>query len=158
MVRANGATFAFDLTHAAKHLGPVDFVNQTEPTLLHPLFEGLQHPIRPYRAFHPLPSGTDFSGLLVPSDTAAGWLSHAMAFTDPPSCLPWLHGHCPLPATMQALTPARPVLRLALQNERRPYNGQASLLHMTRASLRSATNHLTRPITLFCCPPSVMGS
>jgi hypothetical protein len=56
------------------------------------------------------------------------------------------------PATMPALTPARPVLRLALQNERRPYNGQASLLHMTRASLRSATNHLTRPIIAFLLP------
>jgi hypothetical protein len=46
---------------------------------------------------------------------------------------------------MDALTPARPVLRLTVQNERRPYNGQVSLVHMTRASLHSVTKHLTCP-------------
>jgi len=59
---------------------------------------------------------------------------------------------------MNALTPARPVLRLPLQNERRPYNGQVSLVHMTQPSPHSATKHLTRPILAFRCPPSVIGS
>jgi hypothetical protein len=127
---------------------------QTEPNpSFHPLFEGLQHPIRPYRAFHPLPSGSSFSGLLSPRRHCrrlafARYGLHRSTFLPPlaPRALPRF---C---ATMEALTPARPVLRLLLQIERRPLNGQASLLHLTRASLRSATNHLTRPITAFLLP------
>jgi hypothetical protein len=49
-------------------------------------------------------------------------------------------------ATMEALTAARPVLRLALQNERRPLNGQLSLVHMAQSSTHSVTKHLTPPI------------
>jgi hypothetical protein len=118
-----------------------------------PKLLSLQHTLRPYRAFHPLPSGLGFSGLLSPCRhfrrvAFARYGLHLSTFLPAlaPRALPRF------PATMQALTPARPVLRLLLQNERRPLNGQVSLLHMTRASLRSATNHLTRPITAFLLP------
>ena len=55
-------------------------------------------------------------------------------------------------ATMDALTPARPVLRLLKQNERRPFNGQVSLVHKARPSMHSVTIHLTRPIIAFMLP------
>jgi hypothetical protein len=82
-----------------------------------------------------------------------------MAFTYPPSCVPSLHRHYPpLPRYYGRSDSCPPVLRLPMQNERRPYNGQVSLVHMTRPSLHSVTKHLTRPIIAFRCPPSVMGS
>jgi len=149
MVRSHRTTFAFDLGPCLqKHLGPVYFVNQAEPNAsFHPFLKGLQHPIRPYRAFHPFPSGAGLSSLLSPCRHFR-WFAftryglHQSTFLPPlaPRALPRF------PATMEALTAARPVLRLALQNERRPLNGQLSLVHMAQASLRSATNHLTRPI------------
>ena len=56
-------------------------------------------------------------------------------------------------ATMDALTPVRPVLRLLIrQNERRPFNGQVSLVHTARPSMHSVTKHLTRPIIAFPLP------
>ena len=55
-------------------------------------------------------------------------------------------------ATMEALTPARPVLRLLLQNERRPFTGQVSLVHMAQASTHSVTKHLTPPSTASLLP------
>jgi hypothetical protein len=126
---------------------PAYLVSQAEPnTSFHPLCECLQHTIRPYRAFHPVPSGTGFSGLLSPC-------GHSRRFA---FALYGLHRSTFLPAlapralprffaTMQALTPAYPVLRLALQNERRPLNRQVSLVHTARASTHSATKHLTPP-------------
>jgi len=53
---------------------------------------------------------------------------------------------------MDALTPARLVLRLPLQNERQPSNRQVSLLHMTLPSMHSVTTHLARPIIAFMLP------
>jgi len=53
---------------------------------------------------------------------------------------------------MEALTPARPVLRLLMQIERRPSNGQVSLVHMARPLTHSVTKHLTRPIIAFLLP------
>jgi len=47
--------------------------------------------------------------------------------------------------TMDALTPARPVLN-------RPLTGQVSLVHMARTSLHSVTKHLTHPVTAFTLP------
>ena len=128
--------------------------NQAEPNpSFHPLLEGLQHPIRPYRAFHPLPSGSSFSGLLSPCRHCrrfafARYALHRSTFLRPltPRALPRF---C---ATMDALTPARPVLRLLLQIERRPLTGQASLVHMARALTHSVTKHLTRPIIAFLLP------
>jgi hypothetical protein len=155
MVRSHGTTFAADLSPSLQqHLGPVHFVNQTEPNAsFHPFLKGLQHPIRPYRAFHPLPSGTGFSGLLSPCGhfrrfAFARYGLHRSTFLPPlaPRALPRFT------ATMEALTAARPVLRLALQNERRPLNGQLSLVHKTRTSMHSVTKHLTRPIIASALP------
>ena len=56
-------------------------------------------------------------------------------------------------ATMDALTPARPVLRLLIrQNERRPSIGQVSPVHTAQPSTHSVTKHLTRPIIAFLLP------
>ena len=126
----------------------VVFTNQAEPNAsFHPLFKDLQHTIRPYRAFHPLPSGTGFSGLLSPYRHLrrfgfARYGLHLSTFLRPlaPRALPRFF------ATMDALTPARPVLRLFMQIERRPLNGQVSLVHMARPLTHSVTKHLTRPI------------
>ena len=134
---------------------PAYMVNQAEPNpSFHPLFKGLQHPIRPYRAFHPVPwPGTGVSGLLSPHRhwrwfTFARYGLHRSTFLPPlaPRALPRFL------ATMEALTPARPVLRLLLQNERRPLNGQVSLVHMARAFAHSITKHLTRPIIASLLP------
>ena len=133
-------------------------LNQTPPFA--PFFQGLQHTFRPYRTFHPAPSiRAGFSRLLSLFRHCRGFLLirhglHLSTFLRPfaPRALPRF------PTTMDALTPARPVLRLSTQNEHRPYNGQVSLVHMTQASLHSVTKHLTRPTTAFRCPPSVMGS
>ena len=128
---------------------PAHLVNQAEPNAsFHPLFEGLQHTLRPYRAFHPVPlAGAGFSCLLSPCGHCrrfafARYGLHLSTFLPPlaPRALPRFF------ATMEALTPARPVLRLLMQIERRPSNGQASLVHMARALTHSVTKHLTRPI------------
>ena len=138
---------------------PATIVNQAEPNAsFHPPFKGLQHPIRPYRAFHPLPSGTGFSGLLSPCGhwrqfAFARYGLHRSTFLPPlaPRALPRFL------ATMEALTAARPVLRLALQNERRPLNRQLSLVHMAQASTHSVTKHLTRPIIASLLPDQPDG-
>jgi len=138
---------------------PADVINQTEPnSSFHPFFQGLQHTFRPYRTFHPTPTiRAGFSRLFSLFRHCRRFLiirhgrylsTSLRPFT--PQALPCFH------ATIDALTPIRPVLRLSMQNERRPYNGQVSLVHMTRTSLHSVTKHLTRPITAFRCPPSVL--
>ncbi len=54
---------------------------------------------------------------------------------------------------MDALTPARLALRLLIrQNERRPSNGQVSLVHTARSSMHSVTKHLAHPIIAFVLP------
>jgi hypothetical protein len=119
---------------------------QAEPnTSFHPLFEGLQHTIRPYRAFHPTPSA-GVSCLLSPFGhyrrfVFARCVFHLSTFLRPlaPRALPRFF------ATMDALTPARPV-------QHRPSNGQVSLVHMTRTSMHSVTKHLTRPTIAYVLP------
>ena len=126
---------------------PAHIVNQAEPNAsFHPLFKGLQHTLRPYRAFHPLPSGSSFSGLLSP---CGHWrrLAFARDGLHPstflhPFARPCFQGFF---APMGALTAARPA-------PRRPSVRQLSLLHTAQASLRSATNHLTRPIIASLLP------
>jgi len=54
---------------------------------------------------------------------------------------------------MGALTPARPTLNPRSEGiESRPFTGQVSLVHMTRASIHSVTKHLTRPIIASVLP------
>ena len=134
--------------------------NQAEPnTSFHPLFEGLQHTLRPYRAFHPVPlAGAGFSCLLSPCGHCrrfafARYSLHLSTFLPPlaPRALPRFF------ATMEALTPARPVLRLLMQIERRPSNGQVSLVHMARPLTHSVTKHLTRPIIASLLPDQPDG-
>jgi len=61
-------------------------------------------------------------------------------------------------AHMDALTPARLALRLLIrQNERRPSNGQVSLVHTARSSMHSVTKHLARPIIAFVLPAQLDG-
>ena len=55
-------------------------------------------------------------------------------------------------ARTDALTSARPVLRLRLQSERRPCNRQISLVHTAQPSMHSVTKHLTRPTIAFMLP------
>jgi len=135
--------------------------NQAEPnTSFHPVSQGLQHALRPHCTFNPPPLiGADLSHLLSPFGHYRRSIFvhcglHASTFLRPfaPRALPRFY------APMDALTPARPVLRLTVQNERRPYDGQVSLVDMTLPSMHSVTKHLTCPITAFRCPPSVMGS
>jgi hypothetical protein len=66
---------------------------------------------------------------------------HPSVFLRPfaPRALPRFH------ATMDALTPARPVLRSQSRRERRPCAGQVSLRHPTRPSPHSVANHLSPP-------------
>ena len=128
---------------------------QAEPNpSFHPLFKGLQHTIRPYRAFHPGPWALGFSCLFSPCGHCrrfdfAQYRLHASTFLHPfaPRALPRF------PAHMDALTPARPVLRLLIgQNERRPLNGQVSPVHTAQPSMHSVTKHLTRPVIAFALP------
>ena len=53
---------------------------------------------------------------------------------------------------MDTLTPARPALRRFSSHELQPCIGQVSLVHMTRPSMHSVTNHLTRPVIAFSLP------
>lgn len=140
---------------------PAHMVDQAEPnSSFHPVLQGLQHALCPHRAFYPIPSlRAGVSCLPSPYGHCRRSVFircglHASTFLHPfaPGALP------PFPAPMDALTPARPVLRLTVQNERRPYDGQVSLVDMTLPSMHSVTKHLTCPITAFRCPPSVMGS
>jgi hypothetical protein len=83
-----------------------------------------------------------------------GWkpISHrstASTFLHPfaPQALPCFH------ATMDALTPARPALRTLIRgNEHQPLTGQVSLVHMTRTSIHSVTNHPARPAVASALP------
>jgi hypothetical protein len=125
----------------------------TEPnTSFHPFFQGLQHALRPYRAFNPPPSGAAglcslYSRLrhLRCSILARNGL-HPSTFLHP-FAQPCFQGFF---ATTGALTAARPA-------PCRPSARQFSLLHTARASLRSATNHLTRPIIAFWLPAQRNG-
>jgi hypothetical protein len=156
VVRAHCALFAADAEPSGKkHFGTVYLFYQTEPnTSFHPHPEGVQHAIGPYRAFHPGPWTLDFSCLFSPCGHCrrfdfAHYLLHAFTFLRPLA----LRALPRFLATMDALTFARSVLRLLIrQNERRPSNGQVSLVHMAQPSMHSVTKHLTRPIIAFVLP------
>ena len=121
---------------------------QAEPNpSFHPLIEGLQHTLRPHPAFRPVPlAGLGVSGLLSSYRHCRrfAFARHVLYLSTflRPLALRALPRFC---ATMDALTAARPATR-------RPYVRQLSLLHTAQASLRSATNHLTRPIIAFLLP------
>jgi hypothetical protein len=134
---------------------PAHMVDQAEPnSFFHPGLQCLQHALCPHRTFYPIPSlRAGVSCLPSPYGHCRRSLFvrcglHASTFLHPfaPGELP------PFPAPMDALTPARPVLRLTVQTERRPSNGQVSLVHLTQASLHSVTKHLTRPVIAFLLP------
>jgi len=112
-------------------------------TSFHPFIKGLQHALCPDRPFNPLPLSTAALSHLF-SPTVAGHCRefvfaraslHASTSLRPftPRALPRFL------ASMGALTPARQAHSL-------PCAGQVSLVHMTRPSMHSVTNHLTRPI------------
>jgi hypothetical protein len=124
-------------------------INQTEPNpSFHPLFEGLQHALRPNRTFHPSPSlGSGLSHLL-------SLLRHCrrLLLAQPElHSSTFLHPFAPSRfrdffALMGALTPVLRVLRVhSCDNERPPWSGQVSLLHMTQPSMHSVTKHLAHP-------------
>ena len=134
---------------------PAHMVDQAEPnSFFHPGLQCLQHALCPHRTFYPIPSlRAGVSCLPSPYGHCRRSLFvrcglHASTFLHPfaPGELP------PFPAPMDALTPARPVLRLTVQTERRPSNGQVSLVHLTQASLHSVTKHLTRPVIASLLP------
>ena len=130
-------------------LRSVHLIDQTEPNAsFHPLFQGIQHAIRPDRSFHPGPLPRPrLSCLLSLSQhfrrsffVTAGL--HPSTFLHPfaPQALP-----CFL-ATMGAVTPAQRALRTLIRgNELPPLSGQVSLLHSSRPSMHSVTTHLARP-------------
>jgi hypothetical protein len=131
---------------------PALIINQAEPyASFHPVSQGLQHALRPHRTFHPSPfCRTGFSRLFSP--THAGH-SPGVFFVRCAHCTStFLHPLAPraLPrlfATTGALTPAQWALRtLTRGNEHPPCPEQVSLIHRTRPSMHSVTNHLARPV------------
>jgi len=136
---------------------PEDFINQAEPyPSFHPLYEGLQHALRPNRMFRPIPFHRQgFSWLFSPA--LAGHCPRSIFIRFGHSSSTFLRPFAPqaLPcffAPMDALTPARPALRRFSSHELRPSIGQVSLVHMARPSMHSVTNHLTRPVIAFTLP------
>ena len=148
MVRARTASVRLDPDPGhPQGLHPDDLVNQAEPDAsFHPLLEGFLHAFCLNRTFHPIPFlRTGVSRLL--SHTAhwhgCGFVRgkhNSSTFLRPlaPPALPDFF------ATMGALTPVRPA--------NRPCAGQVSLVHMTRPSLHSVTNHLTRSTIALLMP------
>ncbi len=58
-----------------------------------------------------------------------------------------------LPATMDALTPARLALRTLIRgNEHPPFTGQVSLVYVAQTSMHSVTKHLMRPVIAYALP------
>jgi hypothetical protein len=127
---------------------PVELIDQAEPnTSFHPVFQGLQHALRPHRTFHPTPLVRGgVSCLLSPlghyrRSVFVHCGLHASTSLRPfaPGVLP------PFPAPMDALTPTRPLHAPASQSHERPFTGQVSLVHTTLPSMHSVTTHLTCP-------------
>ena len=76
-------------------------------------------------------------------DSPSSTFLHPLA----PQALPCFH------ATMDALTPARLALRTLIRgNEHQPFTGQVSLVHKTRTSLHSVTNHPAHPAVASMLP------
>jgi hypothetical protein len=135
-------------SEAKEPMIPKEFIWPSPNSSFHPLFEGLQHTISPYRTFHPVPfSGLDFSRLLSP------YLRHSRRgyfvwHVHPVST--FLHPFAPrtllrFSALTDALTPARSA-------SHRPQSEQVSLVHIARPSMHSVTKHLTRPVIAFLLP------
>lgn len=126
---------------------PVNLIDQAKPYIsFHPLFEGFQHAIRPYRTFHPILLA-GFFRLFSPTGHSHGFcfvlyqlLSSTFLRPFAPSALP------DFSATMDALTPARRVLRILIRDNERPsWIGQVSPVHSARSSMHPVTKHPTRP-------------
>jgi hypothetical protein len=106
-------------------------------------FQHVRPPLRrePLKDFHVLsPFGhlRGFTPLFCGNPTST--FLHPFA----PQALPCIH------ATTGTLTPARLALRTLIRGiEHQPFSGQVSLLHTTRLSMHSVTNHPTRPVIAF---------
>jgi len=150
MIRPGTAFVPSDrLPGGVKGRWPVHLIDQAEPNAsFHPLDEGLQHAIRPYRTFHPVirPS---FSRLFSP---AGAGHCHGDRFVLYRHCTStFLRPFAPRPlrrffTTMDALTSARwALLTLIRGNELPSCPDQVSLVHTARPSIHPVTKHLTRP-------------
>ena len=115
----------------------------SEPNVsFHPLHEGLQHAIRPYRAFHPV-KRPSFSRLFSRLRHCHG--DHFTLYRHRTST--FLRPFAPRPlrrffANMDALTPDRRALRTLIRGTELPScSDQVSLVHTARPSTHSVTNH-----------------
>src|ERR1700690_1206892 len=136
-----------------KRCRAADLVKQAKPYVaFHPSCEGIQHALCPYGPFDPIRLyGTGLSRLFSRTAHSRGYVfipyAHSSSiFLHPfaPQALPCIN------ATTGTLTPAWLALRTLLKgNEHKPCSGQVSLLHMTRFSMHSVTNHPARPVTAF---------
>jgi len=160
MICPGAAAVSLDgLPVGIKGFRSVNFIYQAEPNAsFHPLFEGFQHAIRPYRTFHPIHC-LGFSRLFSPAEHFHGFvfaLYRHLAST-------FLRPFAPQPlrrffAIMDALTPVRRVLRILIRDNERPsLTGQVSPVHPARPSMHPVTKHPTRALSsLLCCSPSVL--
>ncbi|SIO26252.1 hypothetical protein SAMN05444166_3319 [Singulisphaera sp. GP187] len=104
----------------------VDLVHQAIPdSTFDPLDEGRQHPLRPDRRFDPDPWDRDLSGAPSPRGHCLQWeflrIGHRVSTSLHPFAPPELPGFC---ATMGALTPGPPALRILIRdNEHRLWRG-----------------------------------
>jgi hypothetical protein len=109
-----------------------------------PHIEGRQHPVRPYRRFHPRPAASNLSGLLSPF----GHLRRALFRLPVRHESTFLSPFAPRPlrrflATMETPTPRQISA-----------SGEVSLLHALTLRDPSASTHLTLPTTAFARYPS----
>jgi len=120
----------------------------------HPLFEGLQHALTPYRTFHPFPfPASGFSRLFSPFRHFHGFsfVHHGLnpsTFLQPFAPSRFRDFFAP----MAALTPAQLALRSSFGHELQPSIGQVSLFHTARPPTHSITKHPTRPVIAFMLP------
>src|SRR3990172_100534 len=144
MIRPGTASVPSDrLPGGVKGCWPVHLIDQAEPNFsFHPLFEGLQHALRPYGTFHPV-IRPGFSLLFSRLRHCHGYCFVLYRHRSPISLRPF----APRPlhrffANMDALTPDRRALRtLSRGNELPACPRQVSLVHTARPSMHSVTNH-----------------
>jgi hypothetical protein len=96
----------------------MDLVHQAVPdSPFDPLVEGRQHPLGPDRRFDPSPSGQDLSGASSPFGHCFQFVflrvGHRVSTSLRPFAPPALPGFF---ATMDALTPGRPALRILIRD------------------------------------------
>ena len=134
-----GCFQAVQPTVGKEFVGPAMMI-QAEPLVsFDPLFEGCQHPWCPNPWFHPVPSEQDVSGTCSPRGHCLRLFfrrfGHHVSTFLRPLAPPELPG---LLATMGALTPGRPALRLPREHEHRLWRrpGLHASCHRTFRSFR----------------------